>query len=187
MTHEASSGSPPGVRSRRVVGVLGSGREPHEALAAPLARWIAQQGYDLLTGAGGGVMRAAAEAFVAVPGRKGSSVGVVPGTLDAAGHHPKPGYPNAAIELAIHTHLPLSGEQGTSPWSRNHLNVLTAHALVALPGGKGTASEAELARRYGKPLILFGPPEAFAHFPPELERTEALERVCTFVVEALGA
>ncbi len=167
------------------MGVLGSGREEHRELAEPLGRWIAEQGHDLLTGAGGGVMRAAAAAFVSVPDRRGVSIGVVPGSVDEAGHHPKPGYPNPAIELAIYTHLPLGGERGASPWSRNHVNVLTAHALVALPGGAGTASEVELACRYGRPLILFGPEDAFAAHPGMLPRTCELRVVCGFLERAL--
>ncbi|HEX8825840.1 MAG TPA: molybdenum cofactor carrier protein [Archangium sp.] len=169
---------------REVIGVLGSGREEHRAWVEPLARWIAAQGFHLLTGAGGGVMRAAAEAFVAVEGRAGLSLGIVPGTVGEEGWRPKPGYPNEAVEVPILTHLPLSGARGTEPMSRNHLNVLTARALVALPGGAGTVSEAVLALRYGKPLILFGPREAFHAFPAELERTEALERVCAFLLAA---
>ena len=48
--------------------------------------------------------------------------------------------------------------------------MLTARALVALPGGAGTVSEAVLALRYGKPLILFGPREAFHAFLSEAVR-----------------
>jgi predicted Rossmann-fold nucleotide-binding protein len=170
---------------REVIGVLGSGKEEHRSWVEPLARWIALRGFHLLTGAGGGVMGAAAEAFVAVEGRAGLSLGIVPGAVVDGTWRPKPGYPHAAVELPIHTHLPLSGEQGTEPMSRNHLNVLTARALVALPGGAGTVSEAVLALRYGRPLILFGPREAFHAFPAELERTESLERVCAFLWEAV--
>jgi predicted Rossmann-fold nucleotide-binding protein len=170
---------------REVIGVLGSGKEEHREWVEPLARWIATQGFHLLTGAGGGVMGAAAEAFVAVEGRAGLSLGIVPGAVVDGTWRPKPGYPHAAVELPIFTHLPLSGEQGTEPMSRNHLNVLTARALVSLPGSAGTVSEAVLALRYGKPLILFGPREAFHAFPAELERTESLERVCAFLREAV--
>jgi predicted Rossmann-fold nucleotide-binding protein len=171
---------------REIIGVLGSGVEEHRAWVEPLARWIAEQGFHLLTGAGGGVMRAAAEAFVAVEGRLGLSLGIVPGAVVDGEWRPKPGYPNAAVEVPILTHLPLSGEQGTDPMSRNHLNVLTARALVALPGGAGTLSEAVLAVRYRKPLILYGPREAFHAFPAELERTEALERVQDFLRAAVS-
>jgi predicted Rossmann-fold nucleotide-binding protein len=172
---------------RGIIGVMGSGKEEHRAWVEPLARWVAAQGFHLLTGAGGGVMRAAAEAFVAVEGRQGLSLGIVPGeVVDGAWRPRSPAYPNAAVELPILTHLPLSGAQGTEPMSRNHLNVLTAHALVALPGGAGTVSEAVLALRYGKPLILYGPHDAFGDFPAELERTGSLERVRAFLMTALA-
>ncbi|XXF80691.1 LOG family protein [Myxococcaceae bacterium GXIMD 01537] len=169
---------------RRIIGVMGSGREEHRELVVPLARWIAEHGFDLLTGAGSGVMKAAAEAFVAVEGRRGISIGVVPGEVSGGTYRPRAGYPNPGIELPVYTHLPLSGEQGREAMSRNHVNVLTAHALVALPGGPGTAAEAVLALHYDKPLILHGPPEAFRKFPPELERTASLERVCDFLLSA---
>jgi len=172
-------------RERRIIGVFGSGKEDHAERVIPLARWIAEAGFDLLTGAGSGVMRAAADAFVQVEGRRGISIGVVPGSVHDGDYEPRSGYPNPGVELAIYTHLPLSGEQGTDPLSRNHINVLTPNALVALPGGAGTVAEAALALRYGKPIILFGPPESFRRFSPDLERTDSLERVAEFILDAL--
>jgi len=127
-------------------------------------------------------MRTAAEAFIAVEGRRGISIGVVPGDIVEGHYLPRLGYPNPGIELPILTHLPLSGEQGREPMSRNHINVLSSHALVSLPGGPGTASEATLALMYDKPIILYGPPEAFRKFPSGLERTPSLERVCDFLL-----
>lgn len=128
-----------------VVGVMGSGTAEHAALAEAAGRVIARLGCHLLTGGHGGVMRAASRAFVREPGRRGLCIGV----LKAGGE------PNEFVELPIRTHLPLSGEQGTDPMSRNHVNVLTADALVFLPGGGGTRSELELAFRYGRPVVLF--------------------------------
>ena len=55
------------VRPRPVIGVLGSSMMRHEQLAEPLGTWIAQKGFHLLTGGGGGVMAAVCQAFVAVP------------------------------------------------------------------------------------------------------------------------
>ena len=37
--------------------------------------------------------------------------------------------------------------------SRNHINILTSDLVILLPGGEGTASEAELAVRYNKSVI----------------------------------
>jgi hypothetical protein len=100
-------------------------------------------------------------------------------------YRPKAGYPNASIELPVFTHLPLSGERGKDSMSRNHLNVLTAQALVVLPGDAGTLSEAELALRYRKPALLFGPLRALHRFPEQLERTDSLERVCEWLLETV--
>jgi predicted Rossmann-fold nucleotide-binding protein len=95
-------------------------------------------------------MGAVSEAFAREPDREGLVLAVLPG--DASGASPT-GYPNPWVELPIRTHLPLSGEQGTDALSRNHLNVLTADVLVALPGSAGTRSEIELALRYARPIV----------------------------------
>ena len=137
---------------RRVIGVLGSGTAA-DASAAEVGRLVALLGCDLLTGGGGGVMEAASRAFTATPGRKGICIGIIPGMVErmtdletrAPGSEcvrlqTDPRYPNACVELAIVTHLPDSGEAGTRRSSRNHINVLSSHALVALPGGAGTES-----------------------------------------------
>jgi uncharacterized protein (TIGR00725 family) len=171
------------LQRRKVIGVMGSGTDEHRERVVPLARWIAEHGYDLLTGAGEGVMRVAAEAFIAVPGRRGLSIGIIPGEVVDGMYKPRSGYPNPSVELQVFTHLPLRGEQGQEAMSRNHLNVPTAHALVLLPGSAGTASEAALAVRYRKPAILFGPEREFRRFPDSLERTDSLERVCDWLLE----
>lgn len=139
---------------RRVVGVMGSGVAPSRARAAELGRLLARRGVHLLTGGGQGAMAAVSEAFSETPGRQGLVIGVLP----CDGDDPvraKAGYPNRWVELAVRTHLPLSGTRGTEQDSRNHINVLTADVIVALPGGPGTASELALAVRYGRPAIAF--------------------------------
>jgi predicted Rossmann-fold nucleotide-binding protein len=173
------------VQHRKVIGVMGSGRDDYREWVVPLARWLAEHGYDLLTGAGEGVMRVAAEAFVAVPGRRGLSIGIIPGEVVNGQYQPRAGYPNPWVELPVYTHLPLRGEQGQEAMSRNHLNVLTAQALVVLPGGASTASEVQLAVRYGRPALLFGPEREFRRFPEQLERTGSLERVCDWLLETV--
>jgi uncharacterized protein (TIGR00725 family) len=98
-------------------------------------------------------MEAVSRAFFEVPDRRGAVIGILPGSTDGAA--PRHGYPNPWVEIAISTHLPLSGELGTDPFSRNHINVLTSDVLLALPGGAGTASEVRLALRYGRPLVAY--------------------------------
>lgn len=141
---------------RCVVGVMGSGVDSHEDLAAPLGRAIATAGWHLLTGGGAGTMTATSRAFVRTPDRPGLCIGVLPSAEDD-GDSPY-GYPNPWVEIVIRTHLPLSGAAGTGPDSRNHINVLSADAVVALPGSAGTRSEIELALRYGRPLALYDRP-----------------------------
>jgi uncharacterized protein (TIGR00725 family) len=166
------------VGRRHVVGVLGSGREEHRERAAPLGRWLAGAGVHLLTGGGGGVMAAVCEAFSSVTPRAGSVIGIVPGR----GRDTPAGYPNPWVEIAIFTHLPLSGERGTEPMSRNHVNVLSSDVLIALPGGAGTASEIALALRYGRPIIAHvrGPAD-IPGLPATVPRCEHLEEVASFV------
>jgi len=136
-----------------VVGVLGAGTEEHAGKAEAIGSWLATQRVHLLTGGGRGTMAAVSRAFQAVPNRAGLVVGIIPSAGDPA--VPKPGYPNPYVELAIMTHLPLSGASGTDPLSRNHINVLSSDLLIALPGGEGTASEVALALRYRRPIAAF--------------------------------
>jgi uncharacterized protein (TIGR00725 family) len=136
-----------------IVGVMGSGDNEHAEKSEALGRWLAGEAVHLLTGAGKGVMEAVSRAFSAVEGRAGLVVGIVPCGDDPT--VPRPGYPNSFVELAILTHLPLSGRYGTESLSRNHINVLSSNVLIALPGGTGTSSEVELALRYGRPIAAF--------------------------------
>lgn len=138
-----------------VVGVMGSGEEPHADRAVALGEWLAKQGVHLLTGGGGGVMEAVSRAFYKISDRRGSVIGIIPGRAESSDYLPREGYPNRWVELPIFTHLPLSGHRGEEPMSRNHINVLSSDLLVALPGGPGTASEVNLALRYRRPLIAF--------------------------------
>jgi len=125
---------------------MGSGVECHDALAAPVGRWLAQQGVHLLTGGGGGVMEAVSEAFAQVPERQGLVLGILKG-FPADDGRVTVATPNRWVEVAIRTHLPLSGTQGTDRQSRNHVNVLTADVVVVLPGSSGTLSGGPAAPR----------------------------------------
>ncbi len=139
-----------------VVGVMGSGTDAHTELSVPLGTALAGRPVHLLTGGGQGVMAAVAEAYCAVSSRQGLSIGVLPGGEPPKEGTPPPGYPNRWIDLSIHTHLFERGERGAEPLSRNHINVLTADVVIALPGGAGTLTEMVLAGRYGKPVVAWG-------------------------------
>jgi uncharacterized protein (TIGR00725 family) len=148
--------SPEGSR-RKVVLVVGDGRQAYERKSAVVGEWIAANDWHLLTGGGAGVMRAVSRAFRDFQ-RNSSAIGIIPGvvtrTEGKAAHRPKDeNYPNSWVDIAIFTHLPGEDPEGES--SRNHINVLSADLVIALPGGPGTFAEVRLAREYGKPVIAF--------------------------------
>jgi uncharacterized protein (TIGR00725 family) len=151
---------------RPVVGVMGSSSQAFEDLAAPLGRWLASIGVHLLTGGGAGTMEAVSRAFADVQPRAGMVIGVLPADLADGIAVPRAGYPNTSVEIAILTHLPLSGIAGTDPRSRNHINVLSSDVVIVLPGNEGTESEMTLAVRYGKPVIAFFGGHAVGWTPP---------------------
>ena len=164
---------------RPIVGVMGSGDSPCESRADPLGRWLARQGVHLLTGGGGGVMAAVSKAFHETPGRGGLVIGIIPS--GSAPGRPREGYPNPWVEVPIFTHLPVQRD-GTDTLSRNHINVLSAAVIVALPGAGGTASEVRLARSYGRAVIAFlDSPDEIPDLPPDVPVGRRLEEVQAFV------
>lgn len=171
--HRASAA----VRRRRVVAVIGSRAEADAGLCRAVGRLVAELGCDLLTGAGGGVMTEVSRAFCERRdelGSTGLSIGIVPGSIDGQGDYAsEPGYPNPWVELPVYTHLSRS--------SRNHINVLSADAIVALPGGPGTRSEADLAKKYGIAIVAYGSPA-----PEGVERATGIEQVREFLESQLS-
>lgn len=170
------------------VGVLGSGTQAWPALARPLGALLARLGVNLVTGGGRGVMRVVARAYVRTEGRRGVSIGIIPCASLAERATPLNGYPNPFVELPIYTHLPFSGTAGTGDLSRNHINVLSSAALVALPGSHGTASEVTLALRYRRPVIVFAPDAAtVANFAAAAPRASDIAAVEAFLRQQLPA
>ena len=170
-----------------IVGVMGSGTDEHVECARPLGALIASLGVHLLTGGGGGVMRAVSRAFTGCDGRRGVCIGVLPCVSEDDRRSPKPGYPNEFVEIAIRTHLPFSGARGAGDLSRNHINILSSAAIVALPGGAGTRSEVDLALRYGTPLVGFAlEPSLLAAFPASIPRVHHIGDVERFLTAALS-
>lgn len=176
------------ISRRPVVGVMGASGDPHAERSRRVGTWIARAGYHLLTGGGPGVMAAVTEAFVGVPDRRGLAIGVLPasrgrGDIDGTEGRPPPGYPNPWVEIAIATHLDSLGKRGGDERSRNHVNILSSDVVIFLPGSAGTASEAKLALRYGRPSIAYldaradlpGLPDAIS-VEPEFARVEAFVR-----------
>lgn len=173
-----------------VVGVMGSGATPHAHLAEPLGRALAGLGVHLLTGGGSGVMESVSRAFSAVQGREGLVIGILPAgdaRPDRADADPQtpPGYPNPWVELAIRTHLDARGDDGYGIRSRNHINILSSDVVIALPGSSGTASEVELALRYGRPLILLGDTARAERLSLFVPATESVDEAMGFVRRTL--
>ena len=182
---------------RRVIAAIGSGVVA-DPCCGEVGRLIASLGFDLLTGGGRGVMEAVSRAFYETSPRRGIVIGVVPATvepleaIEQRTAHGGPveydvpaGYPNEWVELAIYTHLPDTGLDGTLRSSRNHINVLSADAIVALPGREGTESEIWLAKQYGVPIIAYG--EHHADAARGLSRATSIDEVRTFLVKHVRA
>jgi uncharacterized protein (TIGR00725 family) len=168
--------------SALTVGVIGSGSSEHEPSARAVGELLADLGVNLLTGGGRGVMTAVSRAFTRRPRTRGICIGIIPCESETDRARPKTGYPNEFVELAIHTHLPYSGTEGMHDLSRNHINVLSSAAIVALPGEAGTASEIALAIRYGKPVIAYAPnPALVEHFPRSVKRAATIDEVKDFL------
>ena len=173
-----------------VVGVMGSGSARHADLAGPLGRALARMGVHLLTGGGAGVMESVSRGFIAVPDREGLVIGILPAgdaRPDRTDADPgtSPGYPNPWVELAIRTHLDARGDDGSGIRSRNHINILSSDVVIALPGSSGTASEVELAIRYGRPVILLGDTARAEHLSVPVPSTESVDEAVEFVRHTL--
>ena len=129
---------------RPVIGVMGAGEgaSPRDVrFAETLGELIAAEGWVLLTGGrDAGVMKAASR------GAKRVSGSIVIGVLPSEESDVAPD-----VDVAIFTGL------GNA---RNAVNILTSHVVIACGvGGPGTASEAALALKAGRPLILLAPSE----------------------------
>ena len=165
-----------------IVGVMGAGAHAHEELAVPLGRRLARLGVHVLTGGGTGVMTSVSRAFAGVKDRAGVVIGVLPLAVADGGPAAGGDYPNPWVEVPIRTHL---GKLGADPSSRNHVNILTSDVVVALPGSVGTASEVELAVRYGRPIVLFGDVARAEELPPQVATADSVDEVIAFVRRSL--
>ncbi|HEV2708133.1 MAG TPA: hypothetical protein VGV59_19610 [Pyrinomonadaceae bacterium] len=172
--------------ARQTVGVMGSGSDEHDEAARGVGELLAALGVNLLTGGGRGVMRSVSRAYTQTPRASGICIGIIPCRSVGERRTPKEGYPNEFVELPIYTHLPFSGRQGTHDLSRNHINVLTCAAIIALPGGEGTATEVALALDYEKPVIAYATDLTLVQsFLANVRRATTLEAVRQFLLEHL--
>ena len=127
-------------------------------------------------------MTSVSRAFVQAPRSRGICIGIIPCFSESDRSRPKDGYPNQYVELAIYTHLPYSGPRGKDDLSRNHINILSSVAVIALPGELGTASEVSLAVDYNKPVIVYSPEKGLVeHFVASVARAATLRDVEEFL------
>lgn len=161
---------------------MGSGKKVHGDLAKELGAWIAEAGYNLLTGGGEGEMKAVSESFFNVEDRAGRVIGIIPGDASGGSYSRRLHYPNPFVEIPIFTHLPQTGYAGMQMGSRNHINILSSDIVVALPGTKGTSAEVCLAIRYGRPVIaLLGNRFKIPGLPPEVQVAQTVEEVAAWI------
>jgi hypothetical protein len=127
-------------RTRRALQIAVAGGGVCDAraarLAADLGREVAAAGAILVCGGLGGVMEAAASGAAAAGG---TVVGILPG------------YEHASANPHCHVVVPTGLGH-----ARNVLVAASGDALIALPGGPGTASEIALARVLGRPVVVLG-------------------------------
>ena len=168
--------------SRVTLAVIGSGASEYDEYARSVGEVIAQSGANLVTGGGRGVMTSVSRAFTQFRGERGICIGIIPCASIDDRVTPKAGYPNEFVELPIYTHLPYSGDLGLDDLSRNHINVLSSVAIIALPGGPGTVAEVDLAMRYRKPILTYSPDARLVeHFPASVPRTADVDDVRAFI------
>jgi uncharacterized protein (TIGR00725 family) len=156
------------VSRRGVVGVFGGGQasEDVQAQARELGEAVARRGWVLVNGGReAGVMRASAA------GAREQD-GLVVGVLPSSGPEDPRASVAPGVDVAVFTEM---GE------ARNNVNVCTCDVAVALPGGAGTLSEAALAVKHDRPLVVLGATDPLAdpireHAHPAGSVDEAVER-----------
>lgn len=146
-----------------LIAVIGDGLEDPvlNGLAEEAGELLAKEGFYIVNGGLGGVMRSSAKGC-----RKGggTSIGLLPG-LD-------PGEANEFIDIPVPTGL---GEM------RNLLIVRAAKAVIAIGGGYGTLSEIALALKLKKPVIGLKTWDISA----DIERAETPGQAVKLAVEAI--
>jgi uncharacterized protein (TIGR00725 family) len=123
---------------RLQIAVVGGGactRQDADA-AEEVGRLLARRGCTLVCGGLGGVMEAAARGARA---EGGTTIGILPGEEHADA--------NPWIEHVVVTGV---------GHARNLAVAASGHALIAVGGEWGTASEVALARRLGRPVVIVG-------------------------------
>jgi len=123
---------------QRLISVIGAGSADDDTLksAFSLGVLLAESGFTVLCGGGGGIMEAVCRGAVSVGG---TTVGILPGESSSGA--------NPFVDVAIPTGL------GSA---RNRIVALSGEAVVAIGGRYGTLSEIAFALDAGKPVCSLG-------------------------------
>ena len=123
---------------KRLISVIGAASADDDSLASAfsLGVLLAESGFTVLCGGGGGIMEAACRGAVSVGG---TTVGILPGDKSSGA--------NPYVDVAIPTGL------GSA---RNRIVALSGEVVVAIGGRYGTLSEIAFALDAGKPVCSLG-------------------------------
>jgi len=123
---------------QRLISVIGAGSADDDTLksAFSLGVLLAESGFTVLCGGGGGIMEAVCRGAVSVGG---TTVGILPGEKSSDA--------NPFVDVAIPTGL------GSA---RNRIVALSGEVVVAIGGRYGTLSEIAFALDAGKPVCSLG-------------------------------
>jgi hypothetical protein len=143
------------------VSVIGSGRE-HEEAAAEVGRLLAATGCTVVTG---GLDEVMAAAHRGARSAGGATIAILPGY--------DPAQANPWAEHVVATGV---------GHARNLAVAASGHAVVAVGGGFGTATEIAYARLLGRPVVILEPGPEAAGVPRAATPAEAVE----LVLAALG-
>jgi len=121
------------MRLRQVVVIGSSDASENLEESYEIGRYIARNGWVLITGGRGGVMEAASRGASV---EEGVVVGVIPDTAFSGA--------NSYCTIVIPTGI---------GFARNVINALSGDVIIAIGGKYGTLSELAFARQYRKPII----------------------------------
>jgi uncharacterized protein (TIGR00725 family) len=121
------------MRYRQAVVIGSSDDETHLDEAREIGRFIARNGWVLISGGRGGVMEAASQG---ASEEQGIVIGIIPDTEHSSA--------NKFCNIVIPTGI---------GYARNIINALSGDVIISISGGSGTLTEIAYAWQFGKPII----------------------------------
>lgn len=148
----------------RLISVIGGNTASAEesSFAFALGGFLAEAGFSVVSGGGGGVMEASCRGCRE---KGGLTVGILPGEDKSQA--------NPFVSVALPTGM------GSS---RNRLVALAGEAVCAVGGAYGTLSEVAFALQAGRPVCCFGSWESI----PGVRKVSTPQEAVEFVLEMIG-